>query len=217
MMNNNCKYDFTCAAPCALRWVKECFDRRNNREEPWLMRALHVLHHRPLDLHLLQAVSFEVPLHRVREALRVLEERVPSMPAQVFNVSPSDGFPVVHPLAREEHYNSMGYPQRLRKADESGSPAKSVNAAAGKEENAGGEAAWASSSSTPTSVTGSVDSQSVVSARNCFSPQKSSQPSGSEEFCGQSSDGAEWECHDQKRLSSCNPLLGSAKIRRSIA
>lgn len=58
-MNNNCKYDFLCVAPCALRWVKACLDKRHREDESQLMRAIHVLHHRPLDLHLLQAVTFE--------------------------------------------------------------------------------------------------------------------------------------------------------------
>lgn len=59
VMNNNCKYDFSCVAPCALRWVKACLDKRRRRQESQLMRAIHVLHHRPLDVHLLQAITFE--------------------------------------------------------------------------------------------------------------------------------------------------------------
>ena len=59
VLNNNSKYDFQCAAPCALRWVKVCLEKRRRVKELQLMRALHALHHRPLDVHLLQAVSFE--------------------------------------------------------------------------------------------------------------------------------------------------------------
>ncbi|KAL8452262.1 hypothetical protein Emed_001423 [Eimeria media] len=118
VMNNNCKYDFTCVAPCALRWVKACLDKRRRREQSQLMRAVHVLHHRPLDLHLLQAVTFKVPLHRVQEAVCFLKERVATMPAEVFSASLSEGFAIVNPDSKAEYYNSMGGGQQGRRTDE---------------------------------------------------------------------------------------------------
>ncbi|KAL8436393.1 hypothetical protein ACSSS7_001793 [Eimeria intestinalis] len=118
VMNNNCKYDFTCVAPCALRWVKACLDKRRRREQSQLMRAVHVLHHRPLDVHLLQAVTFKVPLHRVQEALCFLKERVATMPAEVFCPSLSEGFAIVNPDSKAEYYNSMGRGQQDRRTDE---------------------------------------------------------------------------------------------------
>ncbi|KAL8446148.1 hypothetical protein Emag_004834 [Eimeria magna] len=118
VMNNNCKYDFSCVAPCALRWVKACLDKRRRREQSQLMRAVHVLHHRPLDVHLLQAVTFKVPLHRVQEAVCFLKERVATMPAEVFSASLSEGFAIVNPDSKAEYYNSMGRGQQGRRTDE---------------------------------------------------------------------------------------------------
>ncbi|CDJ43157.1 fatty acyl-CoA desaturase, putative [Eimeria tenella] len=154
VMNNNCKYDFLCVAPCALRWVKACLDKRRHDDESQLMRAIHVLHHRPLDLHLLQAVTFEVPLHRVQEAVCYLKERVESMPAEVFSASLSDGFAVVNPDSRPEYYNSLGH-QQTRRADEQGAPA---NGEVEKKAKDLDETPFAASSSTLTKRTRAVGS-----------------------------------------------------------
>ncbi|CDJ61496.1 fatty acyl-CoA desaturase, putative [Eimeria maxima] len=155
VMNNNCKYDFLCVAPCALRWVKACLDKRHRKDESQLMRAIHVLHHRPLDLHLLQAVTFEVPLHRVPEAVCYLNERVESMPAEVFSASLSDGFAVVHPDSRPEYYNSLGQPAQERRAEE---PGTSTNGEVDKKAKDLDEAPFGASSSTLTKRTRAVGS-----------------------------------------------------------
>lgn len=160
VMNNNCKYDFSCVAPCALRWVKACLDKRRRRQESQLMRAIHLLHHRPLDVHLLQAITFEVPLHRVQEAVCFLKERVESMPAEVFSASLSDGFAVVHPESRGEYYNTLGHPQQAHRPDESGG-ATSVAPTGGEVEKKAkdvDERPFASSSSTLTKRTRAVGS-----------------------------------------------------------
>lgn len=158
VMNNNSKYDFTCVAPCALRWVKACLDKRRRREESQLMRGIHVLHHRPLDMHLLQAVTFEVPLHRVQEAVCFLQERVTTLPAEVLNASLSEGFPVVHSESKEEQYNSVG---RAHHLDETRTAATAVVSATGELEKKAkdmDEFAFSSSSSTLTKRTRAVGS-----------------------------------------------------------
>lgn len=161
VMNNNCKYDFSCVAPCAPRWVKACLEKRRRRGESQLMRALHVLHHRPLDVHLLQAVTFEVPLHRVHEAVCFLKERVATMPAQVFSASLSDGFAVINPESKAEPYNSVGHGQQACRTDEPRTASTSVGTVAGEVDKKGkdvDQTPFASSSSTLTKRTRAVGS-----------------------------------------------------------
>lgn len=160
-MNNNCKYDFCCVAPCALRWVKACLDKRRRRQESQLMRAIHLLHHKPLDVHLLQSITFEVPLHRVQEAVCFLKERVATMPAEVFSPSLSDGFPVVNPDSLKEYYNSIAHAQQAHRAHEKRPAAMSVFAGAEEAEKKAkdmDEMPFSSSSSTITKRTRAVGS-----------------------------------------------------------
>lgn len=59
VMNNNCRYDFTFVAACAPRWAAETLAAAKTAEESSWMRCLHILHHSPRDLHLVQAFSFQ--------------------------------------------------------------------------------------------------------------------------------------------------------------
>ncbi|XP_026193456.1 uncharacterized protein LOC34619756 [Cyclospora cayetanensis] len=155
VMNNNCQFDFLCVAPSALRWVKARLEKRRREGMPQLMKAIHVLHHRPLDLHLLQAITFEVPLHRVQEAVCFLKERVELMPAEVFSASLSDGFANIHPEARLEYYNTVEHPGPSRRPEET---AASAGGDTEKKTKGVDETAFASSSSTLTKRTRAVGS-----------------------------------------------------------